>query len=104
MASEDYYRTMNQFRTAKINNKDGIEDDEADKENIIELPREILEVLSQKLQSESNKTDLPMSPQTDKNSTQKKKRRPKSSNHDQNVIDRLYMSPSPFQLPEDQEK
>lgn len=78
--------------------------DSSDKENVIELPNAVVEAFYQKLTAtaENQNTDLPLSPKN-RNEGQKK-RRPKSSDHNQEVMDRLYMSPSPFQSPDDLRK
>jgi len=104
VVSEDYYRTLKEFKTAKINDKKNY-DETDDKENIVELPESVIEAFYQKLTIVKQNTDLGMSPQSEKHkSASRKKRRSRSSNPDLDVIDRLYMSPSPFHSPENLKK
>ena len=102
LANEDYYRTRNEFQTAKINYKPEHEEDISDKENIVELPDAMLQAFYQKLLEDDKNQDLALSPQSEKHSktARKGRQRARSTNNDEDVIDRLYKSPSPFYSPD----
>lgn len=102
LANEDYYRTRNEFKTAKINYKPEHEEDISDKENIVELPDAMLQAFYQKLLEDDRNQDLGLSPQSDKHSktVPKGRQRARSTNNEEDVISRLYKSPSPFYSPD----
>ena len=75
------------------------EDDEFDnKENIIELPNEIMQAFYDKMTPEKQNRDLGLSPQSEKRCNTDKEGHAKSRK--MRSMERLYMSPSPFQSPE----
>lgn len=69
-----------------------------DKENIIELPVEIMEAFYDKMTPEKQNKDLGLSPQNEKQYHTDKAGRLKSRK--MRSMERLYMSPSPFQSPD----
>jgi len=70
--------------------------EETQEEEIIEWPTSVVEAFHQKLTKESQNDDLPLSP-----ISEKKKKRSKSSDYNNEAMERLYVSPSPFKSPED---
>lgn len=74
--------------------------EEKDEEEIVELPKSMVEAFQQKLSKGLENEDIPLSPISEK----KKKRRPKSSNVHCDAFKRLYVSPSPFKSPKEMRK
>lgn len=73
-------------------------DTQDDKENIIELPVEIMQAFYDKMTPEKQNKDLGLSPQVEKEYHTEKMGRLKSRK--MRSMERLYMSPSPFQSPD----
>ena len=91
-------KNSNQQGLTRNNDKD--EDLFDDKENIVELPNEVVQAFYEKMTPEKQNRDLALSPQTDKKSLTEGKFR---ENKDRKLksMERLYMSPSPFHSPDD---
>ena len=91
VADEEYFRTLKDFQTGKIKSEN---DSSSDKENVVELPEAIVEAFYKQVVEEKHNSDLALSPQTERQSRSGKKRRSKSNQLENGVVDRLYMSPS----------